>query len=49
MGRKAFAKQHNIDIENDKMTVKEFIDIAKDSFGGNVIQKLEKKYKEVAK
>nr|DAG72195.1 MAG TPA: hypothetical protein [Caudoviricetes sp.] len=47
MGRKAFAKQHNIDIENDEMTVKEFIDITKDSFGGNVIQKLEKKYKEV--
>ena len=47
MGRKSFAKQHNIDIENDKMTVKEFINITKDSFGGNVIQELEKEYKEV--
>ena len=47
MGRKSFAKQHNIDIENDKMTVKEFIEITKDSFGGNIIQELEKEYKEV--
>ena len=45
MGRKAFAKQHNIDIENDKMTVKEFINITKDSFGGDIIKELEKEYK----
>ena len=41
MGRKAFAKDHGIDIENDTMTVEGFIDLTKDSFGGSVIKQLE--------
>ena len=45
MGRKAFVKNHGIDIENDAMTVAEFIDLTRDSFGGSVIQQLEKTLK----
>ena len=41
MGRKAFAKDHGIDIEHDTMTVAEFIDLTRNSFGGSVIQQLE--------
>ena len=40
MGRNAFVKDHNIDLENDKLTVKEFINLTKDSFGGSVIRQL---------
>ena len=40
MGRKAFAKDHDIDIDNDKMTVEEFIKLTKNSFGGSVIKQL---------
>ena len=46
MGRKAFAKDHGIDIENDTMTVAEFIDLTRNSFGGSVIQQLEETLKE---
>ena len=41
LGRKAFAKDHGIDIEKDTMTVREFIDLTKNSFGGSVIKQLE--------
>ena len=40
MGRKSFAVTHGIDIDNDYMTVQEFIELTKDSFGGQVIRKL---------
>lgn len=40
MGRKSFAKSHGIDIENDTMTVERFIELTKDSYGGNVIKEL---------
>ena len=40
MGRKSFALTHDIDIENDRMTVREFVDLTKDSFGGGVIRAL---------
>lgn len=40
MGRKSFALTHDIDIENDKMTVREFVGLTKDSFGGGVIRAL---------
>ena len=45
MGRKAFAHDHGIDIENDTMTVAEFIDLTRNSFGGSVIQQLEETLK----
>ena len=40
MGRNAFVRDHGIDIENDKMTVAEFINLTKNSFGGSVIRQL---------
>ena len=45
MGRKAFAKDHDIDIENDVMTVVEFINLTKNSFGGSVIKQLAEELK----
>ena len=44
MGRKAFAKDHNIDIDHDKMTVEEFIEITKNAYGGEVIKRLREAY-----
>jgi hypothetical protein len=45
MGRKAFAHDHGIDIDNDTLTVAEFIDLTRNSFGGSVIQHLEETLK----
>ncbi len=45
MGRKAFAKDHGIDIENDTMTIAKFVDLTRNSFGGSVIQQLEETLK----
>jgi hypothetical protein len=44
MGRKSFAKNHGINIDKDKFTVQEFIEITKNDFGGKIIQKLEEFY-----
>ncbi len=49
MGRKAFAKQHQIDIENGTMTVDEFIALTKNAFGGSVIRQLEERVKQLEK
>ena len=46
MGRKAFADSHGIDIDNDFMTVAEFIEVTRDSYGGEVIKQLEESYGE---
>lgn len=40
MGRQQFAKDHGVDLEGD-MTVEEFIDLTKNSFGGDIIKRLE--------
>lgn len=45
MGRKTFAKNHNIDIDNDTITVKEFIDLTENAYCGGVIKKLKGAYK----
>ena len=45
MGRKAFAKDHDIDIENDTMTVEEFINLTKNSFGSSIIRQLAEELK----
>ena len=45
MGRKAFAKDHDIDIESDVMTVVEFVNLTKNSFGGSIIQQLAEELK----
>lgn len=44
-GRNNFVKNNGINLE-DKFTVKEFIEICKNAYGGNIIRKLEKYYKE---
>ena len=46
MGRKQFAKNHGIDLENGMYTVEEFIEITKNDYGGNVIRQLEERIKE---
>ncbi len=46
MGRKAFAKDHNIDIDHDKMTVEEFVKLTEDAYVGGTIRKLRGAYAE---
>ena len=43
MGRKAFAKDHGIDVENGTMTLEEFLELTKDVYGGDVIRKVAKR------
>lgn len=40
MGRKAFAADHDIDLDHGTMTAMEFIELTKDAYGGSVIQHL---------
>lgn len=40
LGRQMFAKEHNIDIEMDSMTVSEFVKLTENSYGRNVIKLL---------
>ena len=44
MGRKEFAKAHDLDPENGTMTMREFITLTKDAFGGDVIRQLAEAY-----
>lgn len=44
MGRKSFAERHNIDIDNDVMTVKEFISLTENAYGGDIIRELKGVY-----
>ena len=46
MGRNAFVKNHGIDLENDKYTVREFIDLTKDDYGGGIIKTIEERLSE---
>lgn len=39
-GREAFCKDKGIDVDNDRFTVYEFIELAKNSYGGEIIRKL---------
>ena len=49
MGRNSFAKNNNIDIEKGKITVQEFIELTKNSYGGEIIKELAEYYKEMEK
>ena len=40
-GRNSFIKSHDIDLENGMYTVKEFIELTKNDFGGDIICQLE--------
>ena len=44
MGRKTFCQAHGIDINHDTMSVRQFIDLTRDSYGSKVIKKLESLY-----
>ena len=37
-GRKAFAKDHGIDLENGEYTLEVFLDLTKNAYGGEVIK-----------
>lgn len=39
-GREAFARDHGVNLETDEYTVEEFVEMCKDSYGGNVIRRL---------
>lgn len=43
-GRDEFAKAHDIDVENGSMTMRDFIDLTRTAYGGEVIDKLERAY-----
>ena len=45
-GRKAFAKDHALDIENGTMSVWEFLNLTKDAYGGSTIRKVIKRAEE---
>ena len=45
MGRKSFANSHNIDIDNDMMTIKEFIKLTENAYCGEVIKELKESYR----
>ena len=42
MGRKSFVRNGGYDLETDTFTVREFIDITRNSYGGEIIRQLEK-------
>ncbi len=44
MGRKQWCRDHNINVETDTFTVTEFIELTKDSYGGENIKELEELY-----
>jgi hypothetical protein len=44
MGRTQWCKYHGINVDADTFTVKEFIELTKDSYGGSTIKKLTNLY-----
>ena len=42
-GRNSFIKNHDIDLDNGLYTVKEFIEITKNDFGGEIIRQIEER------
>ncbi len=40
MGRKAFAKDHGIDLKDGTMTLHEFLELTKNAYGGKVIRRV---------
>ena len=45
-GRDAWCRDHGLSPERDRMTVREFLRLTANSYGGEVIMQLEKRYKE---
>lgn len=46
MGRKSFARDHGIDLENGLYTVEEFVEITRHAYGGEIIEKLKERIEE---
>ena len=46
MGRDLFVANKEIDIDHDTFTVSEFIEITKNSYGGEIILKLKEHYRD---
>ena len=44
-GRREFARQHDIDIDNDEMTPEEFFALTRESYGGSIIRQTEEVFK----
>ena len=44
LGKENFVKNRSIDLEKDKMTVKQFINLTKNEYGGDVIKQLAKDF-----
>ena len=40
MGRKNFVRNHGIDVDNDSFTVREFVELTKNDYGGQTIKKI---------
>ena len=40
MGRRQFARDHGIDVENATMTLREFLALTKNAYGGDVIRRV---------
>lgn len=47
MGRKQFARDHGIDLDHGMMKLSEFLELTKDAYGGDVIQKVISKMQEM--
>ena len=45
-GRNSFCRNHGIDLENGMYTVKEFIELTKNDYGGSIIKAIEERVKE---
>lgn len=43
MGRDSFVRGHGIDLEHGEYTVAEFVEITRDSYGGEIIARLEER------
>ena len=46
-GRDEFVRRHGIDVKNGSMTMKDFIDITRNDYGGSSIVELERKYEQL--
>ena len=46
-GRQSFARDHEIDIDNDEMTVREFVELTKNAYGGEIIERILEHGKEI--
>ena len=46
MGRKTFAQDHGIDVENGAMTLEEFLELTENSYGGDVIRHVQERLEE---